>query len=160
MAAQWQSEFQPQSHRSRLCLVLSEYVTETWATVYDDGQTHHVQWLPIALGMYSTPQGSVAWENLQLPRPTMDALLGLPDWQVIFTILTEKLTCEGNFVIGSDGLTVRKSGFRVWTTKLASCFPCCAISQSGDVLEVKSMTESKVSSVSRSNSSPIEEAAT
>ena len=81
---QWQSEFRPQSERSRLCLVLSEYVTETWATVYDDGRMHHVQWLPIALGMHSTPQNSIAWENLQLPRPTMEALLGLPNWQVSF----------------------------------------------------------------------------
>ena len=87
-------------------------------------------------------------------------LAGFTQLAGFFNGLTEKLTCKGNFVIGSDGLTVRNSGPRVWITKVSSCFPCCAMSQSGDVLEVKSMTESKVSSVSRSNSSPIEEVAT
>jgi hypothetical protein len=80
-----------------LCLVLSEYVTESWVTVYDDGETHHVQWLPIALGMASTTQGSMMWDNLQLPRPTMEARLGLPTWQVRFQVFSQQLTDEGQF---------------------------------------------------------------
>jgi hypothetical protein len=69
----------------------------SWVTVYDDGEAQQTLWWPIPLGLASTTQGSIMWDNLQLPCPTMEARLGLPTWQVRFRLLSYRLTDEGEF---------------------------------------------------------------
>jgi hypothetical protein len=90
-AAQWQTKFKPHPENPRLCLVLSEYVMQSWVTVHNDSNMRHIQWLPIALGMHRIAQESIMWDNLQVPQPTIEAVLGFPDREVA-PALFERLT--------------------------------------------------------------------
>src|SRR5271170_7248420 len=47
----FQNAFPPAAHRTEMCLALKEFITEKWTAVYDDGDTAHVDWLPIVLGV-------------------------------------------------------------------------------------------------------------
>lgn len=78
-----QSVFRPHPERGEICVALNEYTTDSWTTVYDDGNTVHVEWLPITLGLSPGIEGSTSWDNLRLPRPTMRARLGSGDWKVL-----------------------------------------------------------------------------
>ena len=75
----FQKAFPPVADHAEMCLALTEFITETWTVVYDDGDTAHVDWLPIAIGITA----ELFCENLQLPaRPTMRARFGTEDARV------------------------------------------------------------------------------
>lgn len=78
----FQISYQPYANNRETCLALMEFITEKWTSVYEDANTIHVDWVPIALGCTTSKESSPAWDNIQLPRPTMRAKLGMGNGQV------------------------------------------------------------------------------
>jgi len=74
----YHNAFPPQT---KVCLVLTEYITDSWTAVFDDFNTVHAQWLSIAIGLANGQEGLV-WDRIRLRRPTMNARLAMGDEEV------------------------------------------------------------------------------
>lgn len=78
----FQISYQPYANNGETCLALIEFVSEKWVSVYEDGNSINVDWYPIALGWTNGKKSQPVWDNIQLPRPTMRAKLGMGNGQV------------------------------------------------------------------------------
>ena len=89
----YHKSYHPYAQHRETCIALVEFVTETWTSVYEDGNTDHVEWLPITLGS-TTGKGSPSnWDNIQLPKPTMRARFGMGNGQV-YSRLSLEFNCQ------------------------------------------------------------------
>jgi len=106
--------YHPYARHRETCIALVEFVTETWTSVYEDGNTNHVEWLPIALGSTSTRNESQSnWDNIQLPKPTMRARFGMGNGQV-YSWWSVEFDFQSEYVIGCDGLAVHGQLLKLW----------------------------------------------
>jgi hypothetical protein len=78
-----QQLYPPQRDNCNACLVLTEFMTDSWTTVYDEGKTDNLSLLPMVLGYATGSDVRGAWNGLILPKPTMSARLGTGEWQVM-----------------------------------------------------------------------------
>jgi len=76
--SRYQQTFPP---RGDTCLALTEFITGSWTSVYDNGNTGPLSLFPIVLGFTTESETQGGWNTLQLPRPTMSAKLGTGEWQ-------------------------------------------------------------------------------
>ena len=76
--SRYQQTFPP---RGDTCLALTEFITGSWTSVYDDGSMGSLSLFPIVLGYAIQTETQAGWNSLQLPRPTMPAKLGTGEWQ-------------------------------------------------------------------------------
>jgi hypothetical protein len=78
----FQISYQPYANSRETCLALREFVSGKWVSVYEDGNSVNVDWLPIALGCTTGNQSLPVWDNIRLHRPTMRAKLGMGNGKV------------------------------------------------------------------------------
>jgi hypothetical protein len=78
----YQQSFPPHPEYRETCLALTEYISESWTTIYDEGNPDSINLFPIVLGYAEGNDARPSWSGLQLPRPTMSARLGTGEWNV------------------------------------------------------------------------------
>lgn len=78
----YQLSFPPYAHNRDASLAMMEFVTAQWTSAYEDANAVHMDWVPIALGWTTGKEIPLSWDNIQLPRPTMRAKLGMGNGQV------------------------------------------------------------------------------
>jgi hypothetical protein len=82
----YQQSFPPHPDSLEICLALTEFISESWTTIYDEGSPDSINLFPIVLGYAAGNDAQPSWNGLQLPRPTMSGRLGTGEWQVCLEI--------------------------------------------------------------------------
>lgn len=81
--AEFYRSFPPREDNPASILALTEYVTDSWTTVFDEGREEPLNLFPIVIGYAPGNEGSAGmWNVLDLPRPTMPARLGTGEAEV------------------------------------------------------------------------------